>query len=79
MVIKSQSELLDPKWKYKIILDNTNWPEIQDWCEKYIGEFDKDWYKLGIDPMEFLLDDEIKTTWLFKEEEKAVFFMLRWS
>lgn len=79
MVIKSQSELLDPEWKYKIILDNTNWPEIQDWCEKYIGEFDKDWYKLGIDPMEFLLGDEIKTTWLFKEEEKAVFFMLRWS
>ena len=80
MVIKSKSELLDPEWKYQIILDNTNWPEIQDWCEKYIGEFDKDWYKLGIDPMEFLLGSyEIKTTWLFKEEEKAVLFMLRWS
>lgn len=70
---------MSPEWKYKIILERPDWHEIQSWCETNLGEFDKTWYKLGIDPAEYIIDNRTKTTWYFKEEKDAIHFMLRWS
>lgn len=69
---------MNSEWKYKIILETPDWPEIQDWCEINIGEFDKDWYKLGIDPAEYFIFGRTKTTWFFKQESHAINFSLRW-
>lgn len=77
--MKNKIELLDPEWKYSINLYNVNWPIVQEWCEEYIGEFDVDWYKLGIDPVEFISNKEFYTTWLFKDEKKYIHFKLRWT
>ncbi len=70
---------MSPDWKYKITLERSDWIDIQYWCEAYIGEFDKDWYKLGIDPAEYVIEGRTRTTWLFKQERHAVEFSLRWS
>lgn len=69
---------LGPEWKYKVTIENPNWYEAQHWCEVIIGEFGDGWYKLGIDPAEWVIDGNIKTTWLFKEEKYATMFILRW-
>ena len=55
-----------------------DWSDAQNWCEEYVGEFNEDWYKLGIDPAASLFGDDT-TTWFFKEEEKMMLFMLKWS
>jgi hypothetical protein len=68
----------DWDWPYQIILYTDDYEEIQDWCYKNIGEFDKDWYKLGIDPMQYFALGYKTTTWLFKREKDAMFFKLRW-
>jgi len=70
---------MSPEWKYKITLETFDWYEIQCWCEANIGEFDKDWYKLGIDPVEYVVDGRTRTTWYFKQKNDAVMFKLRWS
>ncbi len=69
---------MSTEWKYKVTIENPDWYEVQQWCEVYIGEFDKDWYKLGIDPAEWVIDGMTRTTWLFKQEKYASMFILRW-
>ena len=69
---------MSPEWKYRITLETSDWYPIQQWCEVYLGEFDKDWYKLGIDPAEYVIDGRTRTTWLFKDEQKCILFSLRW-
>ena len=69
--------MMGPEWKHCINLERDDWPEIQDWCVKYIGEFDHAWYKLGIDPMAHLAGDR-RTHWFFKREVDAIMFALRW-
>lgn len=66
-------------WKYHITLYTDNWDEIQDWCTCHIGEFDRDWYKLGVDPAQFIIDGIPKTTWWFNKEKDIILFKLRWS
>jgi len=39
---------------------------------------DTDWYKLGIDPVAHIFEDN-RTTWYFKDEHKMAMFLLRWS
>lgn len=70
--------MLGPEWKYNITVTYSNWIEMQNWCENYIGEFDKDWYKLGIDPMMWLNGDT-SSTWYFKKEKDIILFKLRWQ
>ena len=65
-------------WPYRITIEYPDWYTVQLWCEATIGEFDRDWYKLGIDPAEYLVDGRTKTTWYFRKHEHAVMFMLRW-
>lgn len=69
---------MSPEWKYHITLETPDWYLIQEWCQYYIGEFDKDWYKLGIDPAEYVNEGRTRTTWYFKEEKNAILFQLRW-
>lgn len=70
---------MSPEWKYKITLDTPDWYSVECWCLLNLGKFDKTWYKLGIDPLEYVIDGRTRTTWFFKEERDAVLFSLRWS
>ena len=47
---------MSPEWKYHITIENPDWYTIQLWCEAVIGEFDQDWYKLGINPTQYIID-----------------------
>ncbi len=69
----------DDKFKYRITLTNIDWVTAQEWCQKHIGEFDVTWYKLGIDPAEYILEGETVTHWYFKHEKDAIHFKLRWQ
>ena len=69
---------LGSEWKYKITIGYPDYHEVVNWCIVNIGEFNVNWYKLGIDPMEYFLNGNIQTTWLFKKHEHAVLFRLRW-
>jgi len=71
--------MLGPEWKYHITIEDVNWAEAQEWCEIYIGKFNEHWYKIGIDPMDYVINDRIRTTWYFKREEDVVLFSLRWK
>lgn len=66
-------------WQYKITINEKDWQLVQKWCEAYVGEFDKDWYKLGIDIAQMFIDGDYSTTWLFKEEKHVIMFKLRWA
>ncbi len=70
---------MNSDWKYRITLETSDWYDVQNWCEVYIGEFDKDWYKLGIDPAEYVIEGRTRTTWYFKQEKHAIEFSLRWA
>lgn len=65
-------------WPYEVRIKFSDWPQVQDWCQEHIGEFDKDWYKLGIDPAQALFDGITETVWLFKTQENATLFSLKW-
>ena len=72
------SEILGPEWKYHVIIKEPAWHIVENWCNSYIGEFDKDWYKLGVDPIMWI-DGNTQTDWYFKEEKHCLFFKLRWQ
>ena len=68
-----------PDLPYRVILHNKDWASAQAWCDENIGQFDQDWYKLGIDPLEALKSTEpVRTVWFFRRESDAVAFSLRW-
>ena len=72
---------LGPEWKYCVKLHREDWDDIQTWCKETLGEFDDTWYKLGIDPVDsiFNQDRETETVWYFRYEKDAMIFKLRWS
>ena len=65
-------------WPYHITIENPDWYQAQLWCEAHIGEFDRDRYKLGIDPAEYVIDGRTRSTWYFRQHQHAVLFKLRW-
>lgn len=70
---------MNEKFPFTVTINQKNWHLVQQWCEKYIGNFAEDWYKLGIDPMQGVFDDNTwATTWLFRKKEHAILFSLRW-
>jgi hypothetical protein len=71
--------MLGPEWKYHITIETPDWYEAQMWCQIYVGEFNVDWYKLGIDPMDYVDTGRTKTKWYFKREEDIILFSLRWQ
>ena len=72
---------MNPDLKYQVIIHNNDWVNAQEWCEQNVGEFDDTWYKLGIDPVDsiFNQDRETETVWYFRYEKDAMLFKLRWS
>jgi hypothetical protein len=70
---------MSPEWKYHITVENPDWYTMQLWCQDVIGEFDQDWYKLGINPAQYVIDGVTQTTWYFKKEEHAILFKLIWA
>lgn len=68
---------MNPELKYEVKI-KCDWPAASEWCKENVGEFNKDWLKLGIDPAAALFDDH-KTTWYFKDEQMAAMFVLWWS
>jgi len=69
---------LGSDWKYKITIEYSDYQEVINWCNIYIGEFNHAWYQLGIDPMEYFVNGDIRSKWLFKKHKHAVLFQLRW-
>jgi hypothetical protein len=67
----------DADWPY-VCYTKHPYSEVQDWCWENIGEFNQDWYKLGEDILASLISD-YKSTYMFRKEEHAVLFQLRWS
>ena len=71
-------KLPDPTWPY-ICYTSHNWEEVCEWCKANIGEFDRDWYKLGEDIAAQSVMSDYKSTYMFRREQDAVLFRLRWS
>jgi hypothetical protein len=76
-----QNPGMNPKLKYRVVIHNNDWPLAQDWCEQYIGKFNYTWYKLGIDPVAHLFEQQTETesVWYFQHERDAMLFKLKWS
>ena len=55
-----------------------DWWEAEQWCNEYVGLWNVDWYKLGIDPAAAIFGNNT-THWYFKDEQKMVLFLLRWA
>jgi hypothetical protein len=66
-------------WTHYITISNPNWIEVEEWCACYIGDFARDWYKLGMDPAAGVIDGKTRTTWCFKNPGNATLFALRWA
>lgn len=71
--------VMSPDWKYHITLTTPDWLTVEQWCLANLGKFDDTWYKLGIDPAEYLFSGQVRTVWYFRHERDAVAFALRWS
>lgn len=63
--------------KYRAVTTHP-YVEVEEWCVENIGEWDKDWYKLGIDPLAWTMGDH-ESEWWFADEKSAVLFKLKWS
>ena len=62
---------------YKAVIE-TNWIDAEQWCIQFVGEWNIDWYKLGIDPAATIFGDN-STTWYFKDARKMAMFLLKWT
>ena len=70
---------MTPDWQYRITLETPDWVEIEQWCWVNLGKFDVAWYKLGIDPAEYLATGRTRTVWYFRTAGDAELFAQRWS
>jgi hypothetical protein len=71
--------LVSDDWQYEIVIYREDWQSVEEWCADTFGDFGLRWYKLGIDPAQWILDDDFETTWYFKNEADAVLFKLKWA
>lgn len=70
--------LPDSEWPH-VCYTSHPWPEVVEWCEQNIGKYDRDWFKLGEDPAAMSIYTDYKSTYLFRKEQDAVLFKLRWE
>ena len=70
--------LPDPEWPY-ICYTSHDWQQVCDWCVATIGEFDREWYKLGEDIAAQSINTDYKSTYMFRREQDAVLFKLKWT
>ena len=71
-------QLPDSDWPY-VCYTSHPYPEVCEWCEQNIGEFDQTWYKLGEDILAQSILTDYKSTYMFRRESDAVMFELRWA
>lgn len=71
-------KLPDEQWPW-VCYTSHAWPEVCAWCEATIGKYDRDWFKLGEDLAAQSIITDYKSTYLFRTEQHAVLFRLRWS
>ena len=65
-------------WPYRVTSHVSDWSLAEAWCRANMGKFGKRWYKLGIDPMAWMMDGRAENVWYFKRHGDAVAFTLRW-
>jgi hypothetical protein len=65
-------------WPHRVIIFVPSWWEVEDWCRHNLGEWNKDWYKLGIDPLTAFTAVGMQSVWYFKDSKKALLFQLKW-
>lgn len=53
--------------------------EVEPWLEANIGEFDRDWYRLGSDIASGVMGWNAFDIYRFRDEQSAILFQLRWS
>jgi hypothetical protein len=71
-------QLPNPDWPY-VCYTSHDWVEVCDWCAATIGDFDQDWYKLGEDIAAQSIYTDYKSTYMFRQEQHAILFRLKWS
>ena len=71
-------KLPDPEWPH-VCYTSHPWEEVVYWCKYNIGDYDKDWFKLGEDIAAQSINPDYKSTYLFRREQDAVLFRLRWT
>jgi len=71
-------QLPDADWPH-VCYTSHDWLEVTEWCRQNIGEFDRDWYKLGEDIAAQSIYTDYKSTYMFRDERHAVLFRLRWE
>ena len=76
--MNQSAEHIESRFPYKCV---THYPYLQvtPWAEENIGQFDRDWYRLGSDIVNGLLGEPQRDEYLFRDERHAVLFRLRWS
>lgn len=65
-------------WPY-VCYTKHDWVDVAEWCAVNIGDFDRDWYKLGEDSLAQFLNKDYKSTYYFRRSEDATMFLLRWG
>ena len=65
-------------WPYRVTSHVPDWSLAEQWCQANMGKFGNRWYKLGIDPMAWMMDGRAENVWYFKRHGDAVAFTLRW-
>ena len=58
---------------------SADYPQVQAWCEQHCGKFDKDWYRLGRDPLSGTLHDPVPDVYYFRDPKMLTAFMLIWG
>lgn len=69
--------VMNPKLTLQVDVE-CDWWEAEQWCNEYIGKWNEDWYKLGIDPAASMFGNNT-THWFFEDEQKQLLFILRWA
>ena len=70
--------LPDPDWPH-VCYTSHPYPEVCAWCEQTVGRYDRDWFKLGEDIAAQSINPDYKSTYMFRDEQHAVLFKLRWT
>jgi hypothetical protein len=56
-----------------------NHESVVPWLKANIGEFDLNWYRLGSDIANGVLDTQMPDLYRFGTERDAILFRLKWS
>ena len=74
---------MNPALTYKgnTLHDHT---EVSEWCYANCGEFDVGWYRLGSDPLAYMMasvrgEPVPRDVYYFATEEMLTLFLLRWT